>query len=984
MKELKKTLAALMAALTIFGTALTTPIAAEDNYQAKTETAAVTAEQSEFYFLKTPTSDPASNDTAQWGSNLGTGSINTANASWTNNKNCFVSDSSRVISWPEGYANGTVSKGSKVWNTIVDAYIASIKTQYPDRTISSDDIKSITLVPYKISKNNGTTPDKHVDCTVKIDVKGLYTATYYLEDAGTTGYTWQAASNIVAGNTTSLTSALANLPETKIVNDRTYQFVGWYDNAELSGSKVEFPYTMNSNMNFYAKYTENYYVNYNLDGGSWTNDATRYTYAPDTTVSVNSTVPTKTGYSFAGWTYSENGNTYKSNDTIAMPENDVTFTAKWIANKVKLTFRTSDGSEIITKEGNYGDSFTAGVDDSGIAFDTAKNILKRGSYAGITVQMIDAALSTKDLEALGFTFTFDGWTTESQNLGEFVAKGSSMHDLGVVYSTETASNKFTGETETVYAHYAVAYRKNITIQVSGKNNIDEFNGYAHTTTGYDATLPDGVTGISVSLKEGQTATASRTEVGTTYMGLTSDMFEVTGENADNYNVTIVIAADGYQKITPVAQEVIVKIIGKTASNEYDGTGHTAAEYKVEKISNTLYTADDFSFSGNATASRTEVGTTNMGLTAAQFANTNKNFSKVTFVVTDGSQEITPANVTVQVQNDGKVYGNADPKFSAKVTGLVKNESSELIKYSIARSNAGTDEEAGIYTDTIIASGDELQGNYKVTYVPADFTITASTANAVFATDYIGTYDGSAHSITAKATQNGSILYYSTDNQTWSETLPEFTDAAETRTVYIKAVNPNYEDAFGQAEVTINKRNVTLTSGTSAKRYDGTALTNENVLVSGDGFAEGEGAEYTVTGTQTEKGSSDNTFTYTMNEGTNADNYNVTVINGTLTVADRPVTPIAPDEPETPVTPTTPEEPARPVTPVTPDEPEATETPAATETPTTAENEETAAAVNRPHTPNTGDATNSGLAAGVFGFAILAAGLAFFLKKKYTD
>ncbi|MCH3960747.1 MAG: LPXTG cell wall anchor domain-containing protein [Solobacterium sp.] len=41
-------------------------------------------------------------------------------------------------------------------------------------------------------------------------------------------------------------------------------------------------------------------------------------------------------------------------------------------------------------------------------------------------------------------------------------------------------------------------------------------------------------------------------------------------------------------------------------------------------------------------------------------------------------------------------------------------------------------------------------------------------------------------------------------------------------------------------------------------------------------------------------------------------------------------------------------------------------------------------MNRPHTPNTGDATNSGLAAGVFGFAMLAAGFAFFLKKKYTD
>lgn len=36
-------------------------------------------------------------------------------------------------------------------------------------------------------------------------------------------------------------------------------------------------------------------------------------------------------------------------------------------------------------------------------------------------------------------------------------------------------------------------------------------------------------------------------------------------------------------------------------------------------------------------------------------------------------------------------------------------------------------------------------------------------------------------------------------------------------------------------LTVNKRNVTLTSATDSKEYDGTPLTNSNVIVSGGGF-----------------------------------------------------------------------------------------------------------------------------------------------------
>ena len=58
-----------------------------------------------------------------------------------------------------------------------------------------------------------------------------------------------------------------------------------------------------------------------------------------------------------------------------------------------------------------------------------------------------------------------------------------------------------------------------------------------------------------------------------------------------------------------------------------------------------------------------------------------------------------------------------------------------------------------------------------------------------------------------------------------------------------------------------------------------------MTVDGDGFAEGEGATYTVTGTQTEVGSSANTFSYTLNSNTKADNYSITTTPGTLKVME---------------------------------------------------------------------------------------------------
>lgn len=193
------------------------------------------------------------------------------------------------------------------------------------------------------------------------------------------------------------------------------------------------------------------------------------------------------------------------------------------------------------------------------------------------------------------------------------------------------------------------------------------------------------------------------------------------------------------------------------------------------------------------------------------------------------------------------------------------------------------------------------------------------------------------------------IEYSENESSWTENLTtiSFTDVG-THTLYVRQT---IKDSAGtqrmltaKATYTITKRDVTLTSASAEKEYNGEPLTNDTVTA--EGFVNGEGATYNVTGTQTEVGSSENNFTYTLNSNTKAGNYKITPNYGTLTVTKKttpdPVvpnpTPNTTPTPETTPTPTpmpvvTPAPTAAPSTDDTTPENTATPAPTATAAPT---------------------------------------------------
>ncbi|WP_175560283.1 InlB B-repeat-containing protein, partial [Butyrivibrio sp. YAB3001] len=150
--------------------------------------------------------------------------------------------------------------------------------------------------------------------------------------------------------------------------------------------------------------------------------------------------------------------------------------------------------------------------------------------------------------------------------------------------------------------------------------------------------------------------------------------------------------------------------------------------------------------------------------------------------------------------------------------------------------------------------------------------------------YEGFYNGTSHSIKVVSDlPSGTVLSYSTDNVNWSSENPSFTDVIE-QTVYVKAENANYFITGDEsAVVKIKPIAVTITTGTDSKVYDGTALTCATAGITGIIASEVSQVTVTATGSQTEVGSSTNT--YSINWGTaKASNYTISESLGTLTVS----------------------------------------------------------------------------------------------------
>ena len=111
---------------------------------------------------------------------------------------------------------------------------------------------------------------------------------------------------------------------------------------------------------------------------------------------------------------------------------------------------------------------------------------------------------------------------------------------------------------------------------------------------------------------------------------------------------------------------------------YKRQEHTVTGYEVSDIvdDSELYRAAYVGLADGAAASaaRTDVGTTNMGLTETSFENTNSNFGNVVFNVTDGYITVEAREATLTSQSASKVYdGTPLTKVGVSAEGFADGE-----------------------------------------------------------------------------------------------------------------------------------------------------------------------------------------------------------------------------------------------------------------------------------------------------------------------
>lgn len=711
------------------------------------------------------------------------------------------------------------------------------------------------------------------------------------------------------------------------------QFLGWALSAEASAPDY-YPGSQlilgRENVTLYAVWgvKENtvsltYHSNFGTDA-TYTVEALAVNGRVEVLSYDTTGLPARQGYNFLGWSTSASGsvsfapgsslrvNAGGSNDLYAVwePAADTPY-------RVETYYQQLDGSYLDDphhaeiRKGTTGTPVSVTEKDK---LSSSTDYVFDEGYAGNVLSGVVAADGSLKLK-LYFKLNTAPYTIHHYLKGTTVQVAADQTGRLVIGSTLTAN-----AAADLYAEYAAATvnvydpGRRITI-TAGNNEIIVYYTLPLTLTAgsaekvYDGApltqpaftaegLVNGDTAEKISLS--MTAESTITNVGSV-----SNVIDRTTVQYDGgalpayYTLTL---QPGTLTVTQ-AEEAVVEVRGGTDTVVYNGSEQSVEGWVIE--SNPADAIVTLKEGKRARAAGTDVNTYYMGLTAEDFTAVSPNYKTVTVRYTDGWLKITPitdeVTVTITGNTDTVVYNGTEQS----VTGYTTDVGEKAIDVTLNQSGKDT------------AKGTNV-GKYMMGLTVADFTVTSGNYSNIrvvvvdgwleitpasieqYATltpqNVSKYYDGTplaAGTATAADSNGGELLVeYSVDGETWVTDPAGITalNVSDSKTLQVRASGSNYAGYLtGTQKVTINRRPVTLTSATAEKVYDGTPLTDGTVTVSEMGFAQGEGADYSVTGSQLHKGFSANAFTYTLHENTLEENYLIKTVPGTLTVTARPLT-----------------------------------------------------------------------------------------------
>ena len=649
-----------------------------------------------------------------------------------------------------------------------------------------------------------------------------------------------------------------------------YTFAGWYTSPSCEdGTEFDWSGTMPSHtITLYAKWQAPIYtVTFETNGGSSINPISveKHQALGDIPETV------KENDEFLGW-YTDPSLTHKYVESLQIVKN-ITLYAKWKNTNVYTYYivavtRDKDGkeTELGRSEGSVVQNGTANV--------TAPKI--EGYYPKETSKSVIVTKNGQEIK-----FVYEPVAEWSYTIRYVDTDGNAIAD------SETVSTRNT--VETVVYKAITGYQLISDPVVQAEKGETETIIFKYTTNQavyrveHYKQKPDG----SYALEETENKEAAA--IGTW----------VTAEPKGYTGYTCITDTD--ERSGAVKEGLVLKVYYNRAdftvgnyTGKYDGTGHTA-EFTGARIEGDTYyyKTEDGQWISFNTASE-----------LPQYADAGS--YQIYVKVVNGGAESAPKTATVLIQpreitltsgSDQKVYnGKPLTKDEVNITG-----DGFVEKEGVTWEVTGSQTEVGSSKNTFTYSFNEgtKEQNYKVTKVEGNLTVVPSEDTVtVTIKGNSGTekYDGTEKTVTGyKVISISDPKYLGTDFAFEGNAEAKGTDAGtynmELKPEDFTNINKNFKNVVFVVEdgtLTITQREVTLTSADDSKSYDGEPLTNDEITVTGDGFAEGEGATYNVTGSQTEVGSSRNEFTYELNKGTKERNYIITPVFGTLIVSDKDV------------------------------------------------------------------------------------------------
>lgn len=575
------------------------------------------------------------------------------------------------------------------------------------------------------------------------------------------------------------------------------------------------------------------------------------------------------------------GSASKQYDGIAATSDVATAEGAQGADYVTV-WATGEQTEVGSSSNTYGINWGA-VDQ--------RNYQVTENLGALTVNPNTAAVT---IEGSSAEKTYDGQPLTTDEVKSFaglpagfsvrLATIGSQTDAG---STENAVSSYT--ITSMYGDDATAYFTNVTV-VPGTLTVDPAELSVTTQGGektYDGTPLTNANGTVEGLVNGETATVvpngSQTEV-----GASSNGYDMQWDTAKSANYKIVSETLGTLSVHAKQLSASDMNVGAVGDVTYNGLGQKQKpEVKdgnktlIEGVDYDLVYGSDVTNAGNMTV--TVVGKGNYAGSVDRFYTIKK------------------APLEVVTESASKTYDGNALTAAGTVTGFVNGESATL-------KTTGSQAEAGSSTNTyeIAWDGSAKQGNYTIVEALGMLKVTAQPitpgsdsgnpdpayrgiqVNSPVDVVYNGAVQQWEPEVTAP---DGAMLVAGIDYEV-SYSTDDFTNVTGIITVTITGKG-NYTGAV-ERTYQITPASLQITTSSSTKAYDGTPLSSVTMRI--DGLVPGDSVTAKTTGSQTDVGSSKNTYEITWS---NADERNYTVVEQlgdlTVTVASVPV-PVTPTQP----------------------------------------------------------------------------------------